>query len=101
MAHVGKRTRRSESGFEEIEAVDVESADLHRQSSVACNNSPSMPDELARVNSELKAKIDELKATNDDLSSLLSSTNIAVIFLDTQMHLRRFTPATTDFIDLM
>src|SRR5207302_9238280 len=37
----------------------------------------------------------------NDLSSLLSSTDIAVIFLDTELRIRRFTPATNDLFDLI
>jgi PAS domain S-box-containing protein len=102
MADVRKRTKkRSEIGFEQAQTVDVAKADLRRQSAVAVDNSLSMTDELARVNAELKAKIEELNATASDLSSLLSSTHIAVIFLDTRMQIRRVTPAIADFIDLL
>jgi two-component system CheB/CheR fusion protein len=58
-------------------------------------------EELATVNAQLRAKMAELEKTNNDLSSLLSSTDIAVIFLDSELRLRRFTPAARALIDLV
>ena len=43
----------------------------------------------------------ELEATNNDLDNLLTSTNIATLFLDTQLRIRRFTPAATRLFSLI
>ena len=32
---------------------------------------------------------------NDDVRNLIDDTNIATIFLDKQLHIKRFTPAAT------
>jgi chromosome segregation ATPase len=45
----------------------------------------SLNEELNTVNSQLEEKVDELESTNDDLGNLLSSTEIATIFLDTHL----------------
>ena len=45
--------------------------------------------------------MEELETTTSDLSSLLSSTDIAVIFLDAQFRIRRFTPAVRDLVDFI
>lgn len=49
--------------------------------------------ELTAVNRELREKIAELQAVNNDLHNLLGSAVIATIFLDLSFHIRRFTPA--------
>jgi len=49
----------------------------------------------------LESKIGELGAANNDLDNLLSSTNIATLFLDPQLHIRRFTPAATRLFSLI
>jgi two-component system CheB/CheR fusion protein len=41
------------------------------------------------------------KRTTNDLASLLASADIAVVFLDTQFRIRRFTPATKDLFELI
>ncbi len=38
--------------------------------------------------------------TNDDMKNLLDSTEIATIFLDTELRVRRFTPRATDIVPL-
>jgi PAS domain-containing protein len=53
------------------------------------------------VNAELQEKSVELSKTNDDLNNLLNSTQIASIFLDMNLHIRRFTPATTAIFNLI
>jgi two-component system CheB/CheR fusion protein len=48
-----------------------------------------------------QAKMDELESTTDVLTSLLSSTDIAVVFLDTHFRIRRFTSAVEDLMELI
>jgi PAS domain S-box-containing protein len=61
----------------------------------------SSNEELTTANSELERKIAELEATNNDLDNLLASTNIATLFLDTRLRIRRFTPTTTRLFSLI
>jgi two-component system CheB/CheR fusion protein len=61
----------------------------------------SVNEELTTVNNQLQNKIGQLEATTNDLANLLSSTDIAVLFLDSQFRVRRFTPAVHDLLDLI
>ena len=61
----------------------------------------SLNEELSTVNSQLHAKMDELQRASGDLRSLLSSTDIAVIFLDSQFRIRRYTPAARNLLELI
>ncbi|WP_149112203.1 chemotaxis protein CheB [Limnoglobus roseus] len=61
----------------------------------------SLNEELVTVNAQLQAKMGELEGTANDLGSLLTSTDIAVLFLDTKFRIRRFTPAVRDLLDLI
>ncbi len=54
--------------------------------------------DLSRENQEMETKIRELEGTIHDLNSLLRSTEIAVLFLDTRFRIRRFTPAIRDLL---
>lgn len=60
-----------------------------------------MNEELQTVNLELQAKVDELSKSKDDMLNLLNSTNIATLFLDDELRVRRFTPQTVDIIKLI
>lgn len=53
----------------------------------------SVNEELYTVNSELQQKNLELNYLNDDVNNLLNSTNIGTLFLDTNLRIRKFTPA--------
>jgi len=61
----------------------------------------SMNEELQTVNHEMQAKVDELSNTSDDMKNLLDSTDIATLFLDDELLVRRFTPQTTNIIKLI
>lgn len=56
--------------------------------------------ELASVNSTLNRKVAELDRSNSDLQNLLDSTEIATIFLDRDLRVKKFTPAGGTLIQL-
>ena len=45
--------------------------------------------------------MDELSRANNDMKNLLNSTDIATLFLDTDLNVRRFTPQATKIIKLI
>ncbi|MET0388567.1 MAG: CheR family methyltransferase, partial [Polyangiales bacterium] len=68
----------------------------------------SMNEELQSANEELETSKEEVQASNEalarahaNLSNLLTSTAIATIFLDEQLHIQSFTPAVTDIYNLL
>ncbi|MEM7555162.1 MAG: chemotaxis protein CheB [Cyanobacteria bacterium P01_A01_bin.84] len=60
----------------------------------------SVNEELHTVNVEYQSKIQELIQLNNDIDNLLDSTNIGVIFLDSEFRIRKFTPAATEIVSL-
>ena len=61
----------------------------------------SLNEEVSTVNTELQEKLDLLEKTNNDLRNLLSSTDIATLFLTSQGEIRRFTPSAQRIFKLI
>ena len=61
----------------------------------------SVNEELTTVNTELTDKIDELSQSNNDLNNLLRSIEVATIYLDRDLKIKRFTPAATKIFNLI
>jgi len=61
----------------------------------------SLNEELTSVNTQLEEKLHELERANDDLGNLLSSTDIATLFLGRDLTIKRFTPACTRLFKLI
>jgi two-component system CheB/CheR fusion protein len=89
------------ASHEEVLSVNEELQSANEELETSKEEMQSLNEELTTVNSQLQAKILELEHTTNDLSNLLSSTNIAVVFLDTQLLVRQFTPAVQDLFELI
>ena len=54
----------------------------------------ALNEELSALNSELQETLERQRTTSSDLRNILYSTEVATIFLDTELSIRFFTPAT-------
>lgn len=61
----------------------------------------SLNEELQTVNAELQSKVEDLTGLKNDLSNLLNNTEIAVVFLDAKLELRRYSAHATDLFRLI
>lgn len=61
----------------------------------------SLNEELQTVNAELQSKVEDLTGLKNDLSNLLNITEIAVVFLDAKLELRRYSAHATDLFRLI
>lgn len=53
----------------------------------------ALNEELVMVNAELKGTVDELNLAKTDLETLLTISDIAVLFLDQKLNVKRYSPA--------
>jgi two-component system CheB/CheR fusion protein len=54
----------------------------------------SLNEELTALNSQLQETLERQRTTANDLQNILYSTDVATLFLDTELNIRFFTPAT-------
>ncbi len=86
---------------EEVMSINEEFQAANEELETSREEMQSLNEELTTVNAQLRAKVEEHLAASSDLASLLSSTDIAVLFLDTAFRIRRYTPAVRGLLDLI
>jgi two-component system CheB/CheR fusion protein len=86
---------------EELQSTNEELQSTNEELTTSKEEMQSMNEELQTVNHELQAKVDELSQASDDMKNLLNSTDIATLFLDEDLKVRRFTDQTTTIIKLI
>jgi two-component system, chemotaxis family, CheB/CheR fusion protein len=89
------------SSNEELQSTNEELQSTNEELTTSKEEMQSLNEELQTINHELQAKVDELAQANNDMKNLLNSTDIATLFLDDALTVRRFTPQTTSIIKLI
>lgn len=89
------------SANEELQSTNEELQSTNEELTTSKEEMQSLNEELQSVNVELQAKVDELSAANNDMKNLLNSTDIATVFLDNALHVRRFTNQATKLFKLI
>ncbi len=86
---------------EELQSTNEELQSTNEELTTSKEEMQSLNEELYTVNAELQSKVDDLSLVNSDMKNLLNSTDIAVIFLDSQMNIRRYTNQATQLYKLI
>lgn len=94
-------TEELKSMNEELQSSNEELQSTNEEMETAKEELQSINEEQITLNSELQSKIDELSHVNNDMSNLLSGTDIATLFLDADLNIKRFTPATQRILNLI
>jgi chemotaxis methyl-accepting protein methylase/PAS domain-containing protein len=89
------------SANEELQSMNEELQSTNEELNTSKEELQSLNEELLSVNTELQTKIDELTLSHNDMKNLLNSTDIATLFLDGDLNVRRFTPQATKIIKLI
>jgi PAS domain-containing protein len=86
---------------EELQSTNEELQSANEELTTSKEEMQSMNEELHTVNQELQSKLTELSRTNNDMKNLLDSTDIATLFLDNRLCVRRFTSQTSKITKLI
>jgi len=89
------------SANEELQSTNEELQSTNEELTTSKEEMQSLNEELYTVNAELQSKVDDLSMVNSDMKNLLNSTDIATIFLDNELHIRRFTTPATQIYKLI
>lgn len=89
------------SANEELQSMNEEAQSTNEELETSKEELQSINEEMVTVNNELQIKIDELTRTRDDMNNLFNSTEIAIIFLDEDLNIRRFTKEATNLIKMI
>jgi two-component system CheB/CheR fusion protein len=86
---------------EELQSTNEELQSTNEELTTSKEELQSINEELQTVNFELMTKVDDFTSMSNDMKNLLESTDIATLFLDKDLLVRRFTSAVTKIFKLI
>jgi two-component system CheB/CheR fusion protein len=86
---------------EELQSTNEELQSTNEELETSKEELQALNEELVTVNVELQGKVEELNQATSDLENLLASSEIATIFLDRGLNIKRFTPAIAGIFDMI
>lgn len=79
---------------EEVLSVNEEYQSANEELLTSKEELQALNEELTALNSQLQETLDRQRTTSNDLQNILYSTDVATLFLDTDLNIRFFTPTT-------
>jgi two-component system CheB/CheR fusion protein len=89
------------SANEELQSSNEELQSTNEELETSKEELQSVNEELTTVNAELRSKIDLLSQSESDMKNLLDSTEIATVFLDKDLRIKRFNASATNVVSLI
>lgn len=86
---------------EELQVMNEELRSTAEELETSKEELQSVNEELTTVNQELKNNIEALGSANSDLQNLIGSTDIATIFLNRELRIKRFTPPAQNLFNVI
>jgi two-component system CheB/CheR fusion protein len=89
-----------QSANEELQSTNEELQSANEELTTSKEEMQSMNEELQTINSELQAKLDDLALLQSDMKNVLNSIEIAILFLDQHLNVRRYTDRAASLVNL-
>jgi len=85
---------------EEVMSMNEELQSANEELETSKEELQSLNEELSTVNIQLQEKVEELDRSNSDLTNLMASSEVATVFLDSELRIKRFTPPVAKLLNL-
>jgi two-component system, chemotaxis family, CheB/CheR fusion protein len=89
-----------QSSNEELQSTNEELQSTNEELTTSKEEMQSMNEELQTINNELQTKLDDLALAQSDMQNVLNSIEIAILFLDQKLNVRRYTDRAAKIINL-
>jgi two-component system, chemotaxis family, CheB/CheR fusion protein len=86
---------------EELQSANEELQSANEELTSSKEEMQSLNEELQTLNAELLAKVEDFVRVDNDMKNLLNSTDIATLFLDKELNIRRYTIQATKIFKLI
>ena len=86
---------------EELQSNNEELQSTNEELNSSKEELQSLNEEMQTVNAELQSKMGELSQSNSDMKNLLNGIEVATIFLDNDLAIKRFTPEADKIVHLV
>jgi two-component system CheB/CheR fusion protein len=86
---------------EELQSNNEEMQSTNEELTTSKEELQSLNEEMSTVNAELQNKLDQLSEVNDDMRNLLNGIDVATVFADNDLRIKRFTQQATGIINLI
>jgi len=85
----------------EAQSVNEEFQSTNEELLTSKEELQSLNEELTALNTQLQETLERQRVTSNDLQNVLYSTDVATLFLDTELRIRFFTPATKSLFNIL
>lgn len=85
---------------EELQSINEELTSTTEELKTSKTEVQSANKKLLELNADLEAKMDEVNRINADLRNLMDATEIATIFVDRNLHVKRYTPQVRELFEM-